>query len=336
LTDAMSKLRDRNICNLCNHTGFELFTAIPQLERKIVKCKNCGLVFVNPINRSFVTFDFEDPEEREQKYYRMRLIAEKEGKHDENIINQEQGVRTLHFSRRKEEIESYIKTGRLLDVGCGRGFLLANFVGSDIDYLGVEPRKRISKEAKKRLGEDKIFYGTLKEAKLPDAYFDAVTMINLIEHLPYPRETLEEANRVMKNNGLLFIETPNVGSFLPGILGKRWHAFLEREHHYFFSKDTLTRMLTSTGFRVQKMSRGNKLFSIQYLLYRLSWYNKRVPFYLEKILNSSLEKTVKVPQVDELIAVAKKVSDLAKKDKPEVIVPSIGRGQLRSQSYGSF
>ena len=302
-------------CNLCGgNNNFELFITIPKLQRKIVKCKNCGLVFAHPANSSFLTFDFEDEGQREQKYHQMRLAAEEEGKFDEDMIKREEVIRTLHFRTRKEEIERYEKTGKLLDIGCGRGFFLANFVGSNIDYFGIEPRKRISEEAKKRVGENKIFCGTLNEANLPDSHFDIVTMINLIEHLPFPKETLKEVNRLMKNGGILLIETPNVESMLPKILGKRWHAFLEYEHHYFFSKDTLTKMLKDTGFGVEKMGRGNKLFSIRYLLYRLSWYNRKMSTCMEKILNISnlLEKTVKIPQMDELIVIARKVTTLEK------------------------
>jgi 2-polyprenyl-3-methyl-5-hydroxy-6-metoxy-1,4-benzoquinol methylase len=305
----MSELRKRNICDLCGNNNFEVFITIPKLERKIVKCKNCGLVFAHPMNSSFLTFDFEDEEQREQKYHLMRVTAEEEGKFDEDMINREEVIRTLHFKNRKEEIERYVKTGKLLDIGCGRGFFLANFIGSSIDYFGIEPRRRISEEAKKRVGKNKIFCGTLNESDLPNSHFDIVTMINLIEHLPFPKETLKEVNRLMKNNGLLLIETPNVESIVPKILGKRWHAFLEYEHHYFFSKDTLSRMLKDTGFRIEKMRRGNKLFSIRYLLYRLSWYNRKMSTWMEKILKTSnlLEKTLKIPQADELIVIARKV-----------------------------
>lgn len=315
MTGAMTDLGERNVCNLCNHSEFELLLVIPQLQRKIVKCKNCNLAVVNSANSSFATVDFEDPQEREQKYRQMRQMAEKKGKHDENIINLEQDVRTLHFNRRKQEIERYVKTGRLLDVGCGRGFFLANFVDSNMDYLGVEPRKRICEEAKKRVGENKMFCGTLKEVNLPDLYFDVVTMINLFEHLSLPKETLEEVNRIMKHNGLLYLETPNLGSFIPRILGKRWHAFLEPEHHFFFSRDTLTEMLARTGFKVKEVKKGNKLFSIRYLLYRLSWYSNKLSVHLERIFERihALNRTIRIPQPDELIAIAVKVTDLRRK-----------------------
>ncbi len=309
----MSDSDKTSVCNLCNHNEFELFAKIPRLERKIVRCKKCGLVFVSPINNSFLTLDFEEGQHREFKYRTMRRDAENAGKHDEQIINREETTRTLHFKSRREKIEKYLNTGRLLDIGCGRGFFLKNFVDTGFDYMGIEPRKRICSEAQNRLGENRVFCGTLKEARLPDAHLDVVTMINLIEHLPFPKETLEEVNRVMKNDGLLLVETPNVANFLPAILMTKWHAFLEPEHHYFFSKGTLTTMLQKTGFEVLRVDRGSKLFSIRYLLYRLSWYNEKIRLCFEKVLDSSnlSERTVKIPQFDELIVIARKVAGLA-------------------------
>jgi 2-polyprenyl-3-methyl-5-hydroxy-6-metoxy-1,4-benzoquinol methylase len=285
---------------------------IPRLERRILKCTNCNLLTVDSLNGSFSTLDFEDEETRQQRYKRMLSTSEEEGKFDKNMIRLEESVRTLHFKTRKEEIERYVKTGNLLDIGCGRGFFLANFIGTHIDYRGIEPRKQVCEEAEKRVGKNKIFCGTLKEANFPDSHFDIVTMLNLIEHLPNPKENLQEVNRVIKKGGLIFIETPNADSFFAKILGKRWHAFLEREHHYFFTRITLKRILTDTGFTVKKIQTGNKLFSIRYLLYRLNWYTKTVPFYLNKALGKTnlLNRTVRIPQIDELIVTAEKVTDL--------------------------
>jgi 2-polyprenyl-3-methyl-5-hydroxy-6-metoxy-1,4-benzoquinol methylase len=317
----MSDYYTRKTCELCRFDQFEPFKDIPRLNRKIVKCPNCGLVFVNPMEKACLTLDFENGEQRELKYDRMKSIAEKEGKHDEDVINREETVRTLHFRSRQKIIEKHLNGGRLLDVGCGRGFFLCNFVGSNVDYFGVEPRRRISEEAGKRVGADNIFCGTLKEAEFSSAYFDVVTMINLIEHLPCPADTLREANRVMKEGGILLIETPNVDSFLTAILGHRWHAFLESEHYCFFSARTLEKMLNNTGFKVLSVTRGNKLFSIPYLLYRLAWYDKKLPAYFEKMLAAYnlLEKTLRIPQFDELVVIARKVTDLVTNDKPKVV-----------------
>jgi 2-polyprenyl-3-methyl-5-hydroxy-6-metoxy-1,4-benzoquinol methylase len=306
----MGKLGNRAVCNLCRHAAFEPFAVIPHLNRRIVRCLNCGLVFVNPVTASFLTFDFEDKQEREGKYVKIRRLAENEGKHEEDVVQQEDIVRTLHFGQRRKSIEDYLKPVRLLDIGCGRGFFLATFVGSGVDYFGIEPRRRIWEEAGKRVGEDKIFCGTLKEASLPDSHFDVVTMINLIEHLPCPKETLEEVNRIVKDRGLLYIETPNVGSVAARILGRRWHAFLEPEHHFFFSIDTLATMLTHAGFKVQAVKKGNKLFSIRYALYRLSWYSNALSRHLKRLLGRMhiLDRTIRIPQPDELIVIAKKVT----------------------------
>ena len=310
----MAEYSEIKTCELCNGSEFEPFQEIAKLKRRIVRCRDCGLVFVNPMEKSCLTIDFEDEGKRENKYERMKRIAEEEGKHDEDVITREETVRTLHFRSRKRIIDRYLNGGSLLDIGCGRGFFLANFVGSGVHYLGLEPRRRISEEAGRRVGKDNVFCSTLKEAKLPDESFDAVTMINLIEHLPAPVDTLKEANRVMKDGAVLLIETPNVESFIPEILGRRWHAFLESEHHYFFSKRTLSKMLHHTGFRVLSVRRGDKLFSVPYLLYRMAWYNKRIPIYLEKALGyfNLLKATVRIPQLDELIILATKTNDVGK------------------------
>jgi SAM-dependent methyltransferase len=323
------RLEERKDCDLCRENEFEPFAEIRQLKRKIVRCRNCGLVFVNPMDKSLLTLDFEDSEERDSKYSRIRKIAENGGRHEEDVIKQEEIVRTLHFGHRRKAIEHCLKPGRLLDIGCGRGFFLATFVGRGVDYFGIEPRRRIWEEAGKRVGEDKIFCGTLKEASLPDSYFGAVTMINLIEHLPCPKETLEEVNRIMKDRGLLYIETPDVGSVAARILGRRWHAFLEPEHHFFFSRDTLATMLNHTGFKVKAVKKGNKLFSIRYALYRLSWYSNALSHHLKRILGRIhiLDRTIRIPQPDELIVIAEKVTTPVEVKPP---VPVVGCSGGRS------
>ena len=98
----MNVLTNTNGCGLCRENEIKFYKAIPQLDRKIVQCRNCGLVFVHPMNGTFVTLDFEALEEREEKYHRMNVEAEREGKHDEDMINEEEETRTLHFNRRKK------------------------------------------------------------------------------------------------------------------------------------------------------------------------------------------------------------------------------------------
>jgi 2-polyprenyl-3-methyl-5-hydroxy-6-metoxy-1,4-benzoquinol methylase len=304
----MTEFGTDRTCDLCDKDNFKAFVEVSQFERTIVKCTNCGLVFVHPINPTNVTFDYEGKGQREDKYRRMRHEAEVTGKHDEEMIRREEKIRTLHFRNRRDKIERYMRTGRLLDIGCGRGFFLSNFLDSGFDYLGLEPRRRISKKAEERVGEKRVFCGTLKEANFPDEHFHVVTMINLIEHLPSPRDVLQEVNRVLANNGLLLIETPDVGSILARILREKWHAFLESEHQYFFSKETLTALLMKMGFRVEETSKAQKLFSLRYLMYRMGWYNKKAVFCFNKLLDGSsfLERTFRIPQFDELVVFARK------------------------------
>jgi len=303
-----SESEKEKTCNLCSGKEIELYRYIPRLNSRILRCRNCNLVFLDPTLTSFATFDFENQGDRQRRLRHMTQTAQAEGKFDEAVLRREEKTRTSHFRNRKEEIERYVNPENVLDIGCGRGFFLANYVNDSADYLGIEPREDVSEDARKRVGKNNIFCGTLQEANLPREHFNVVTMINLIEHLPNPMDTLREVNRVMKKDGLLFVETPNVDSIVPKLLGHRWHGFQEHEHHYFFSEKTLGRMLAKAGFAVRMKRRGDKLFSVAYLIFRIGWYSKKARVHLEKVLSRAgiLRRTIRMPQVDELIFVAQK------------------------------
>ena len=196
----------------------------------------------------------------------------------------------------------------MLDVGCARGLFLSNFVNkSSFDFLGIEPRHWICERAAKRLG-NRVFCGTLKEARLPDAHFDVVTMINLIEHLPSPKDALVEVNRIMKQWALLMVETPDAGGFLTLIMGGRWFPFLEAEHNYFFTKATIKDLLSKTGFKVISIESSCKLFTLRYLFYQTTRYNKVLSRFLVKLVElfRISDKKIKFRQPDEMIVFAQK------------------------------
>lgn len=296
-------------CDLCGEERSELRQKIHKLKRQIVKCTKCGLLYVNPQNSQNLTYDFEDREERRSRYQRMRDLAAK--RHSfcdyEDVYTKEEEWRILHFADRADKVRKFCTSGRLLDIGCSRGLLLSNFLTEGFDIYGIEPRDWICAKAIKRLG-NKVFCGTLREANLPDSEFDAVTMINLIEHLHSPKSTLLEVNRVMKSGALLMIETPDAECMFTKIMGRRWHAFLESEHNFFFSKTTITNLLSKTGFKTISIDPAYKLFTLRYLLYQTSWYSKTLSRFLVKVAESLglSDRLVKFRQPGEMIVLARK------------------------------
>lgn len=295
-------------CDLCGEERSELRYKIHKLNRQIVKCTKCGLLYVNPQNPQNLTYDFEEKVERQSKFQRMRDIAIKRyGSCYEDIYAQEEEWRILHFADRAEKVLKFCAAGRLLDIGCSRGLFLSNFLSKDFDIYGIEPRDWICAKAIKRLG-NRAFCGTLREANLPDAHFDVVTMINLIEHLPSPKDTLLEVNRIMKSGALLMIETPDAEGLLSKIMGSRWHAFLESEHSFFFSKTTLNSLLSKTGFKTISIEPACKLFTLRYLLYQTAWYSKALSRLLVRLVESLglPDKPIKFRQPGEMIVFAQK------------------------------
>jgi len=88
----------------------------------------------------------------------------------------------------------------------------------------------------------------LREARLPDNQFDACVLIEVAEHLPYPRSTLTEAFHLLKPGGMLYVTTPNFASFRSLLRREDWAAMIPTGHLYYFTVDSLCKLLTAVGF----------------------------------------------------------------------------------------
>jgi len=153
------------------------------------------------------------------------------------------------------------KTGlKLLDVGCSYGYLLdyARMLG--FDTYGVEVAQSPYEFCSLHLKLN-VLFGTLEQASLSANTFDAVTMVNVLEHLPKPVETLREVFRVMKPGGRLAVVVPNLLPVLPllymhrVVLGTEplklpGSVFADPTHLLFWTPKTLALALKNAGFRV--------------------------------------------------------------------------------------
>jgi hypothetical protein len=64
---------------------------------------------------------------------------------------------------------------------------------------------------------------------------------------------LKEFNKILKKDGVLIIETPNVEGLGKILLGKSWGGWYIPRHLYFFSPKSLTILLEKSGFRIEKI-----------------------------------------------------------------------------------
>lgn len=171
-----------------------------------------------------------------------------------------------------ERIERCVSPGKLLDVGCWVGFLMAEARERGWRVVGIEPSEFASSFARERLGLDVMRTGLL-EADLPEAEFDAVVMGDLIEHLVEPREGLEHVRRALRPGGVLYLAVPNAGSRVARALGPRWWSVIPT-HVQYFTRPSLFTLLRRSGFEPVWAGTAPKSFSARYYLERIGGYSR--------------------------------------------------------------
>ena len=153
-------------------------------------------------------------------------------------------------------------TGRLLEVGCFEGRLLWAAREAGWDVTGTEISEAAVSYASREQHLD-VRVGRLEELGFLADEFDAVVLVDVIEHLPDPRRTLQEIHRVLRPGGVLYVWTPNFASLSRRVAGKRWGAVIFPWHLYYFTPGTLVQMLTATGFSMAELTTRNWLLDFR-------------------------------------------------------------------------
>jgi 2-polyprenyl-3-methyl-5-hydroxy-6-metoxy-1,4-benzoquinol methylase len=140
---------------------------------------------------------------------------------------------------------------RLLDVGCSSGAFLNTAVNLGFLAEGIEPAPKAAAAA--LASGLNVRQGFLQEAGYADGKFDAVTLIEVIEHLSQPLELLEEIHRILRPGGVLLIGTGNAASWSMAAMGSRWEYLSISKHggHIsFFSPESIASLAQRSGFSV--------------------------------------------------------------------------------------
>lgn len=188
----------------------------------------------------------------------------------EDYIEEEIGQRET-ARRLLARLEAVSTPGRLLDVGCWAGFLLAEARARGWEPLGLEPSAFASAYARERLGLDVRSAG-LYDAELPAEHFRAVVMADVLEHLIAPGDALDRLAGVTMPGGGLCIAVPDMGSRLARMMGARWWSVLPT-HMQYFTRGSLATLLRRRGWEMAAVTTAPKAFTVRYYLDRLSGYS---------------------------------------------------------------
>ena len=139
--------------------------------------------------------------------------------------------------------------GRLLDVGCGLGYLLSG-LGDQWECDGVEVSSFACEHAREW---GTVFEGTLADAQYASGQFDVVVFHHVIEHLDDPLKTLREIRRIMKPGGWLLLGTPDFDCGCARLFGPRYRLLHDDTHVSLFTNDSMHRLLRDEGFRIENV-----------------------------------------------------------------------------------
>jgi SAM-dependent methyltransferase len=204
----------------------------------IHECEDCGARFVHPI-----------PSNEQIDYFYDALYQGGSASRTDSL--DDASVNGAYWRRQWKLIRGLTgnNEGRVLDFGCGGGHFL-DAAGEGWDKHGVELSEH-ARETARRKGI--TVYRNLWQEKLPQCSFDVVSMFATIEHLPNPREEVEELAGTLKSGGLFVVMTGDTRSLKAKLLGNGWHMYRPPEHLFFFCARSLDRLMSSIGFRKVSM-----------------------------------------------------------------------------------
>ncbi|HVZ18361.1 MAG TPA: class I SAM-dependent methyltransferase, partial [Terriglobales bacterium] len=232
---------ETRVCVLCGSSDSRLL--ITKSGYNVARCSGCGLVFVS------------NPPTPEQ----LREIYSFQSGYHENLAVEDDSLDRHRAAARAHRLflETACRPGRLLDIGCSVGFFLREAQSARWVAEGVEYSADTADLARKR--GLTVHVGAVDNVDLPDQSFDAITMWDVIEHMPAPLSALVAARRLLKKGGILAIETPNVDGLFPSIslrfvpVLRFWRHPEPPSHLFQFSKTTLARALKQTGYEIVRV-----------------------------------------------------------------------------------
>ncbi|MCX6137560.1 MAG: class I SAM-dependent methyltransferase [Ignavibacteriales bacterium] len=139
--------------------------------------------------------------------------------------------------------------GRVLDVGCGPGFFLAEARAAGYDVHGIDVSALAVRFAAESLHLP-AEVASLEDVAARDASFDIITLWHVLEHFLNPVAELQKIRKLMAPGAYLYLEVPNLHSIKFRLSGRKWvggnHPLY---HRTFFTKTTLEKTIALAGFQ---------------------------------------------------------------------------------------
>ena len=228
-------------CEICNSKLFSQFqnygkvgltTEYGKISIRI--CLNCSFIMINPryTKKFYVNYY--------KKKYGKKSLGNKEITKEYIRSQIKRGHKVYNFFHKFLK-----KKGSILDHGSGAGYTMVPWIKNGWKSIGIDPYKTAVNKSKELENLDvKQAFGE----KLPfkKDYFDLVVSLGSLEHSYNLKLSMNEINRVLKNNGLLIIRWRSNKLFGSPL------EYYNHSHNRYFSRVTWKLLLQYYNFKIIK------------------------------------------------------------------------------------
>jgi SAM-dependent methyltransferase len=245
-------------CDLCGHNQFDELHHWPvgdfwnpsSIPISVWTCAKCELVMLYPVPTAEQLPDEGDWWSPRRKDFRRRRWFKERWEKVRLAMFGDPRDRIVWATRRTKP------SGRLLDVGCGRGELLLP-ASKTYECVGLEPSPTAAEDVRK-LGFE-VIQATLEDAEIEPGSFDVVTLDSVIEHVLSPVDVLKKINRILAPGGVVVLKTPKFGGPASRRHGMAWNGFRHGYHTFLFTGQSLGGCLEAAGFDVVKHPKRDRI-----------------------------------------------------------------------------
>jgi SAM-dependent methyltransferase len=222
---------------------------------EILRCTECGLGRAE-------AHDF-DP----RQYYTHDYFS---GGHADGYAHYLDAERVLRreFAGTVRFIRKHCDGGRLLELGCAYGFFLQE-ARRHFDVAGIE----LAEDAAAHCRRDRlrVLTGVADDAHLAElGPMDVIVLLDVIEHLPEPHETLSLCARHLRPGGIVVLTTGDFGSTLARIAGASWRLMTPPQHLWFFTAPSIERLAARLDLRVEALDHPWKIVPASLIWFQLA------------------------------------------------------------------
>ncbi|MFN3284598.1 MAG: class I SAM-dependent methyltransferase, partial [Pseudothermotoga sp.] len=217
----------KNLAVVFRVNGWENWTRDKTYQ--IYRCKDCAIVFT------------EKSEDDMEKFYSNGLYKQTRNRFHFLV----EFVQILFQLERLKKVKRVCISGKLLDIGCGKGRFLVHAARKGWDVYGVEP-SLIGRNYS--LSKGIRVFASLDDLK--GKKFDVITLWHVLEHVDQPVDLLLKIKQSMDENTVLIISVPNFDSIQAKVTGTKWVHLDVPRHRIHYSPQTLENVLCLAGYRV--------------------------------------------------------------------------------------